>query len=113
MSFEEKICEWVATDNKIRKYNEALKQERAKRTYLAENIISYAEVHNLHHSVIQITDGKLKFQNVRNTAPLTLRFLTECLTECLGNEESVKQIMNYIKTKREVHYRQEVKRYYK
>ena len=112
MSFEEKICEWVATDNKIRKYNEAIKQERAKRTYLAENIISYAEVNNLNHSVIEITDGKLKFQNVRSTAPLTLRFVTQCLTDCLGNEESVKQIMNYIKTKREVRYNQEMKRYY-
>jgi len=112
MSFEDKICEWVATDNKIRKYNEALKQERAKRTYLAENIISYAEVNNLSQSVIQITDGKLKFQNVRSTAPLTLRFVTECLTECLGNEESVKQIMSYIKTKREIRHSHEVKRYY-
>ena len=112
MSFEEKICEWVATDNKIRKYNEALKEERIKRTHLAENIISYAEVNNMQQSVIQITDGKLKFQNVRYTAPLTLRFITACLTECLGNEESVKQIMNYIKTKRNVRYSQEVKRYY-
>ena len=113
MSFKEKICEWVTTDNKIRKYNEVIKQERAKRTQLAENIISYAEVNNLQHSVIEITDGKLKFQNVRSTAPLTLRFITECLTECLGNEDRVKQIMNYIKTKRKIRYNQEVKRYYK
>lgn len=112
MSFEEKICEWVTVDNTIKKYNELLKQERAKRTYLADNIIAYAEVNNLQHSVIQITDGKLKFQNTRITSPLTFKFIQECLKECLGNEESVKQIMTYIKTKRDIRYSQEVKRYY-
>ena len=114
MSFEEKICEWVATDNKIRKYNEAIKaRDEARRTHLAENIISYAEVHNLNHSVIQITDGKLKFQNVRSTnAPLTLRFVKECLTDCLGNEESVKQIMTILKQKEKCAIHQEMKRYY-
>ena len=113
MDFKEQICEWVSTDNRIRKYNELVKQERIKRNNLADSILSYAEVNNMQGSVIQITDGKLKFQNARNVSPLTFKFIKSCLDECLGNEESVAQIMKYIKEKRSVHYSSEIKRSYK
>ena len=112
MSFETKICEWVNTDNKIRKYYELIKSERAMRAQLTDYIISYAETNSMQHSVIQITDGKLKFQNTRITSPLSYKLIKECLNECLGNEETVSQIMQYIKNKREIHYNREVKRFY-
>jgi hypothetical protein len=111
MSFEEKIVEWVSTDNKIKKYNEVVKAERLKRTQLGEEILSIAETNNLQNSVIEITDGKLKFQNTRIAAPLTYKFIGECLTECL-NKESSDKIIKFMKQKREIKYSQEVKRYY-
>ena len=112
MSFEDKIIEWVAIDNKIRKYNGLLKQDRSIRTQLTDEIISYVEVNGMHHSVIEITDGKLKFQNTRTAQPLTFKFIKECLIDCLGNDESVEQIMHYIKTKRHINYTTDVKRTY-
>ena len=60
----------------------------------------------------KLTDGKLKFQNTRVTAPLTFRFLEECLNECINGEEQVKQIIKYIKSKREVKYVPDIKRSY-
>lgn len=111
MSFEEQICEWVSTDNNIKLLNEQIKEQRAKRNALGESILTVATESNLENSVIQITDGKLKFQNTRSTAPLTYRFLKECLEDCL-DEKDVPKIMEYIKEKREVRYSQEVKRYY-
>ena len=38
MNFEEHICEWVLTDNKIRKMNEEMREERAKRNTLGASI---------------------------------------------------------------------------
>lgn len=111
MSFEEQICEWVSTDNKIKKLNEQIREERSKRNALGENILSIATESNLQNSIIQITDGKLKFQNTRSTAPLTYKFIKECLTSCL-EEDAAAQIMQFIKEKREIRYSQEVKRYY-
>jgi hypothetical protein len=111
MSFEEQIREWVTTDNKIKLLNDQIREQRAKRNALGENILSVATESNLQNSVIQITDGKLKFQNTKSNAPLTYKFLNECLESCL-DEISAKQIIEFIKQKREVRYSQEVKRYY-
>ena len=112
MDFKEQVREWVATDNRIKKYNELIKQERNKRTNIADQILSYAETNNMQGSVIEITDGKLKFQNSRYVSPLNFKFVKKCLNDCLGNEESVNQIMKYIKEKRQVHYNIDIKRSY-
>ena len=111
MSFEEHIREWVATDNIIKKMNEQIRGERAKRNTLGETILSYATENSLENSIVQITDGKLKFQNSKSTAPLTYKYVIECLEHCL-DENSAKQIINYMKKNREVRYSSEVKRYY-
>ena len=40
MSFEEQICEWVSTDNKIKKLNEQIREERSKRNALGKYLIN-------------------------------------------------------------------------
>ena len=111
MNFEEKICEWVETDNTIRAMNEKLRNERSKRNTLGENILNYAVENNIQDSIVQITDGKLKFQNAKTTPPLTYKYVRECLEKCL-NEETAVQLINYMKENREIKYSPEVKRYY-
>ena len=64
------------------------------------------------HARIQISDGLLKFQNNKVTSPLTFKFLKQCLSECIENEEKVEQLINYIKEKREVKYVPDIKRLY-
>ena len=110
--FTDKIREWVSIDNKIKKYQEEIKKARQNRTSLANSILEDAENSNMQHAVIQITDGKLKFQNTRVTAPLTFRFLESCLNECITDEEQVKQIIKFIKSKREISFVPEIKRTY-
>ena len=110
--FTDKIREWVSIDNKIKKYQEEIKKARQNRTSLANSILEDAENSNMQHAVIQITDGKLKFQNTRVTAPLTFKFLESCLNECITDEEQVKQIIKFIKSKRHVNFVPEIKRTY-
>lgn len=110
--FTDKIREWVSIDNKIKKYQEEIKKARQNRSSLANSILEDAENSNMQHAVIQITDGKLKFQNTRVTAPLTFRFLESCLNECITDEEQVKQIIKFIKSKRQVNFVPEIKRTY-
>ena len=110
--FTNRIREWVSIDNKIKKYQEEIKRERQNRSLLASSILQDAENSNMQHAVIQITDGKLKFQNTRITAPLTWRFLESCLNECIENEEQVKKIIKFMKSKREVNFVHEIKRTY-
>ena len=112
MDLATRIQEWVAIDNRIKRMNEDIKRDREERQVVGHNILSMAEASNMKHAVVQITDGKLKFQDTRVTAPLTFRFLAVCLEDCIGDTAQVKQIIDYIKQKREVRYVPEIKRTY-
>ena len=78
MSFEEQIKEWVQIDNQIKQYNTHVKTLRQQKNNLSNNIIAHA-VENKCLIYNKITDGSLKFQNVKVTSPLTFKFITECL----------------------------------
>ena len=113
MEFESNVKQWVAIDSTIKELNEQIKQQRAMRTNLGSNIYQYIETNNLHHAVIQISDGTLKFQQTKITQPLTLKFVKECLNESLEDTSKVDEVMNYIKEQRSVRYTSDIKRSYK
>ena len=112
MSFEENIKEWVTIDNKIKQLNEQTKALRQQRSSLSESINMYVETNDLKHATVQISDGKLKFQSVKVTQPLTLKYVNECLLDSIGDENKVKEIMQHIKTNRDSKYVEDIKRFY-
>ena len=98
-NFQEDIKQWVSIDNQLKKLNlqcKMLRQEKKEKEY---NIFNYAEDNSLQNAIIEITDGKLKFQQSKTTSPLTFKFLENCLKECIHNEEQVKTIIKFIKQK--------------
>jgi hypothetical protein len=111
-NFQTNIKKWVSLDSKLKTLNEQTKEIRNERNDLVNNIFEFVEDNNLSTSTIKISDGKLKFSQNKQTAPITLGFLEECLTEIFHDEEKVSQIMNYIKDKREVKVVPDIKRYY-
>ena len=112
-NFQQNIQNWVSVDNKIKNLQQEVKELRGTRNSLTQNIFTYAEINNLENAVIQITDGKLKFQNVKQTSPLTFKLVKDVLNECIGNEEHVTQIIKAIKNKRESKYVYDIRRTYK
>lgn len=110
--FEQDVQEWVELDNQLKAYNEQIRQLRQKRTTLSENITSYIETNGLSNATVNISDGRLRFMNVKTPTPLTYKFVEQCLGEIISDEERVKQIINYIKEKREYRYSNEIKRSY-
>lgn len=111
MSFENQIQQWVSTDNEIKNLNEKIKLVREKRNALSETIINYANDNNIINSVIQISDGKLKFTNTKTQEPLTFKYLEKTLAEIIKNESQLKLIMEHLKTKRCTTIVSEIKRY--
>ena len=111
-NFQQNIQNWVSVDNKIKNLQQEVKELRGTRNSLTQNIFTYAETNNLENAVIQITDGKLKFQNVKQTSPLTFKLVKEVLNECIGNEEHVAQIIKAMKNKRESKYVYDIRRTY-
>jgi cystathionine beta-lyase family protein involved in aluminum resistance len=112
MSFEESIQKWVSLDNQLRSLQDKTKQIREDKNNLENGIIKYVDTHNLQNSVVKISDGKLKFTMVKQTNPLTLKYVDECLGKCIKNPEQVKLIMNYIKDSRNSKIIPDIKRFY-
>ena len=112
MNFEEQIKQWVSIDNQMKTLNERMKELREKKTELSEQINTHVETSQLTNATIKLSDGRLKFTQVKETQPLTFKYLETCLSEIIKNEEKVNQIVEYIKSKREVKYVSEIKRLY-
>ena len=111
MSFEQNIQKWVSIDNQIKNLNEKMKELRDQKTELSDNITTYVEKNNLSKATIQISDGKLKFANTKVQTPLTFKYLEKTLGEVINNETQVKQIIEYLKEKREYKIVPEIKRF--
>jgi len=112
MSFEDNIKEWVQLDNQIRLYNEKIKVIRERKSELLERILGENKEFdkNLNNRTIDISDGKLKFQNSKQTSPLTFKYLQDSLHKIIRNEKQVEQIVNYLKENREIKLVPEIKR---
>jgi hypothetical protein len=111
-SFQENVKHWVQLDSQLKTLNEKTKELRNQRNELSNGIFDFVDDNNLSSSTIKISDGRLKFAQNKQTAPLTLGFLETCLSDIINDEEKVTQIMEYIKQKRDVKYVPDIKRFY-
>jgi hypothetical protein len=111
MSFEENIKKWVALDNQMKNLADQTKKLREDKNTAEEMILSYVETQGLKNATVNITNGKLRFTETKQTSPLTLKYVEDCLGKCIGNATQVDQIMRVIKESREVKYSSDIKRY--
>ena len=111
-NLEKSIQSWVELDNELKKLNDKVKEVRTHKNDVEDKIMVYVENNEMNNNVVNISDGKLKFCETKQTSPLTLGFLEKCLSEVIANQGQVKQIMDYIKSKRETKVVPEIKRYY-
>lgn len=111
-SFEDKIRNWVQIDNQLKTLNDQTRELRERKTQLTRNIHNYTQSNNLANSTVNISDGRLRFGTMQTQQALTFRFLEQCLSEIIPNQESVQQILSHIKNKREVKSTPDIKRYY-
>ncbi len=112
MSFEDNIKNWVVLDNKIREQSEELRLLKEERNESANYINRFVQERNLQSTVVEISDGKLRFATAKTSQPLTFKYIEECLGDIISDKNQVERIINYIKNKREIKYSQDIKRYY-
>ena len=112
MLLEESIQDWIKMDNELKKLNEQIKLIRDKKNSISSNIITYVENNKLSNNQIKIANEKIKFIQTNISPPITFKYLESCLNDIIKNENQVKQIIEYIKHKREPKKQLEIKRYY-
>jgi hypothetical protein len=110
--FETSIQKWVALDNQLRNINERTKTLRDEKNHLEKNILQHIETNKLNNAVVSISDGKLKFVQSKQTPPLSLTFVEECLMKCISNQDHVNRIMKFIKSSRPHKICPDIKRIY-
>tara|TARA_B110000261_G_scaffold148490_1_gene174310 strand:+ start:1033 stop:1383 length:351 start_codon:yes stop_codon:yes gene_type:complete len=110
--FKNTIKEWVSIDNQIRSVNDELRTLREDRNNKACFIINYANTNSMGSPTVNISDGKLKLTTSRQTAPLTLKHVEQCLKKCIVDEQQVDVVMNFIKETRPTKEISDIKRTY-
>ena len=73
MSFEKNIQSWVSLDNQLRILNNKARELREQRNSFSEYIIKYVETNRLDNSVVENSDGQLRFANVNSQQNLTFK----------------------------------------
>lgn len=111
MVFEENIKKWLILDNKIKELNNQLKSIRSEKNQYNNNIIEYISNNNLDNATIKIHDSKLKFMNTNYSQPLSYKFIYDALNKYYHNEDKTIEIINFIKSQREVKIIKEIKRF--
>jgi hypothetical protein len=111
-NFEDNVRKWVNVDDELRRVNERARELREKRNTIASGIHHYVNNNQLGNATVNISDGRLRFVETTTAQSLTFKFLEECLSEIIPNNDSVKQIMTHIKSKRQSKSIPEIKRYF-
>ena len=75
---------------------------REQKNHLLNQINSYVYENNMKETKIEITDGELLFCDRKEYAPLTYKYVEECLQNIIKDEKHIEYIMNYIKTNRKI-----------
>lgn len=112
MGFEDNIKKWVQLDNQLKLVNDKVKEIKQEKDTIEEQIIQYVDTNQLNNATAKISGGRLKFVETKQSSPLTLKYIKECLSECIENEQQVDLILNYIKDNREIKYSKDIKRTY-
>lgn len=75
----EDIKAWLALDNELRVHKNTVKTLSERKLALETRIKTYVQANNLTNAHINVSDGKLRFDEKKTTSGLTLKFLKEQL----------------------------------
>ena len=114
MGYEHTLRLWVDYDSQIDELINTIKELREEKNIAHQNAKLCPEYNKSLDAQIKIKvhNGYLRVVNIKDTQPLTFKFLESCLNDIIKTEEQVNKILGYVKNKRAITYKTEIKRYY-
>ena len=100
--FQNDLKNWYILDNKFRDLSLQLNIIKNEKNKIKNKITEFIQSNNLEKKSIKIDNTQFRFVNQKQIQPLTFKFLKECLDDCIQNSEQVDQLIDYIKSKREI-----------
>jgi hypothetical protein len=122
MSIEENIKRWVILDNQLKQLNSQIQLLRDEKNDLTNNLIEHFDNANKKFPIINISDGKLSFIQVKQPNALSYKFLEQCLSNYFNTNTNTntntnitinsKMLIDYIKLNRTYTINKTIKRVY-
>jgi hypothetical protein len=108
----ENVKKWTLLDSQLKIVYEKTKKMREYKSKLGKEIIQYMESKNKLKAKIQITNGELSFYEKKEYTPLSYSYIETCLAEIIRDKSQVRFIMEYLKEKRNIKTKTEIRRTY-
>lgn len=100
--FHNDLKNWYILDTKFRDLSLQLNIIKNEKNEIKNKITEFIQINNLEKKSIKIDNTQFRFINQKQIQPLTFKFLKECLDDCIQNSDQVDQLIDYIKSKREI-----------
>jgi hypothetical protein len=110
-AFKEKLKTWVKLDNKIKMYNDEIKNLRKERESLTQEVTTIMKTNNLIEQKINTPDSRITFVEKTMHSSLSYAFLEKHLGEIV-EPDNVAYIIDYLKSKRDTKQVYDLKRVY-
>ena len=100
--FKSNCNKWLDCDNKLTELNKIVKVTREQKNDLENNLTEFIKNRDMTDTFIQIPQykSKIKYHEVKSYENISLRFIKNCLDECISDKNSVDSLMAFIKDKR-------------
>lgn len=114
-NFDETMAEWVHIDNQIKELSNKMNELKEEKNDISDKLNEYVENHKVDRKTINVNlrDSQIKFVTTKVPQTLTFKYLEKCLDEIITDKEQISQIIDYIKSNREINEVNEIKRIYK
>jgi len=121
MTIEDKIKRWVMLDNQIKQLISQLQLLKDEKEELTNHLIEHFDNANKKYPIINISDGKLNFIQVKQPNGLSYKFLEQCFVEYFNKNANansanananVKSLLDFIKSNRTYNINKTIKRVY-
>ena len=125
MTIEDKIKRWVVLDNQAKQLISQLQLLKDEKEELTNHLIEHFDNANKKYPIINISDGKLNFIQVKQPNGLSYKFLESCFIEYFSknansasansasaNSATVKSLLDFIKSNRTYNINKTIKRVY-
>ena len=114
MTLEEDIRQWIQLDNNIKQLNHEIKKIKSQKETYNNNILEHITSNNLNNAIVKFGNDKLRFMDTNYSQPLTYKFISECLYKYFDYDENkAVEIIQFIKSQRQIKIVKEIKRFNK
>jgi len=125
MNIEDKIKRWVVLDNQLKQLQNQIQLLKDEKNDLTNSLIEHFDNNNKKYPIINISDGKLTFIQIKQPNALSYKFLEQCFTNYFNNvnanangnvnasnSNNTTSLLDYIKLKRTYSVNKTIKRVY-